>query len=118
MQESWSYIKYSNGFINKTKNLKDIPQDALLVSEDVVGLYPNIPHEAGLKDERENRNIATNDLIRMAEFVLKIIISNLMARLNSKYLEQPLVSNLHLHTLAFLWMTLKVNFLKLSRYNH
>ena len=124
MQESWSYINYSNGFINKTKNLKDIPQDALLVSEDVVGLYPNIPHEAGLKalkealDERENRNIATNDLIRMAEFVLKIIISNLMARLNSKYLEQPLVSNLHLHTLAFLWITLKVNFLKLIGYNH
>ena len=77
MQESWSYIKDSNDFIKKVKNLKDIPQDALLVTADVVGLYPSIPHEAGLKalkealDKRENRNIATNDLVRMAEFVLK-----------------------------------------------
>ena len=46
----------------KTKNLKDIPQDALLVTADLVGLYPSIPHEDGLKalkearDKRENRN--------------------------------------------------------------
>ena len=54
-----------------------IAQDALLVTTDVVGLYPSIPHQVGLKalketlDKRENRNIATNDLIKMAEFVLK-----------------------------------------------
>ena len=77
MQESWSYIKDSNNFIKKSKNLKGISQDALLETVDVVGLYPSIPHEAGLKalkearGKRENRNIATNDLIRMAEFVLK-----------------------------------------------
>ena len=64
-------------FIKKAKNLKDIPQDALLVTADVVGLYPSIPHEAGLKALKEalykkgNRNIAKNDVIRMAEFVLK-----------------------------------------------
>ena len=73
MQESWSYIKDSNDFVNKTTNLKDIPQDALLVTADIVGLYPSIPHEAGLKalkealDKKENRNITTNNLIRMAE---------------------------------------------------
>ena len=50
------------------KNLKDIPQGTLLVTADVIGLYPSIPHEAGLKaikealDKRENINIATNDL--------------------------------------------------------
>ena len=77
MQESWSYINDSNDFIKKAKSLKNIPQDALLVTADVVGLYPSIPHEAGLKalkealDKRENRNIATNDLIKIAEFVLK-----------------------------------------------
>ena len=47
---------------------------------EVAGLYLSIPHEAGLKalkeaaNERKNRNISTNVLIRMAEFV------------NSKYL--------------------------------
>ena len=77
MQESWSYIKDLNDFINKMKNLKGIHKDTLLVKADVLGLYPSIPHEAGLKalkeslDKGENRNIATNDLIRMAEFVLK-----------------------------------------------
>ena len=77
MQESWSYIKDSNDFIKKAKSLKNIPQDALLVKADVVGLYPSIPDEAGLKalkealDKRQNRNIATNDLIKIAEFVLK-----------------------------------------------
>ena len=50
---------------------------AILVTADVVGLYPNIPHEAGLKalkealDKRKNRNIPTNDFIRMTGFVLK-----------------------------------------------
>ena len=37
MQESWSYIKDLNDFINKTKNLKYIPKYALLVT----ALYPS-----------------------------------------------------------------------------
>ena len=64
------YIKDSNDLINKTKN-------SILVTADVARLYPSIPHGARLKalkealDKRKNRNITTNDLIRMAEFVLK-----------------------------------------------
>ena len=65
----------------------------------------------------ENRNTAQNDLVKMVEFVQKIIASNLTARLDNKYLAQPLVPNLHMYSLKFLWMTLKVNFLKLNRYN-
>ena len=55
IQESWSYIKDSNSndFINKTKNLKDISQEALLVTADVVGLYPSIPLEDGLRALKE-----------------------------------------------------------------
>ena len=77
IQESQSYLKDLNQFIDKTKNLKDIPKDAPLVTADVVGLSPSIPHEAGLNalkealDKRENTNTATNDLIRMVELVLK-----------------------------------------------
>ena len=61
----------SDDFINKTKNLKEIPKNALLVTADVVVLYLSIPHEAGLialkqaLDKRKNRNTATNDLIRL-----------------------------------------------------
>ena len=42
----------------------------------MVSLYPSIPHQAGLAlkkvlDERENKFISTDDIVKMAEFVLK-----------------------------------------------
>ena len=39
VREDMSYIKDSNDFIHKIKDLKDIPNNALLVTVDVVGLY-------------------------------------------------------------------------------
>ena len=47
-QNGWSYIKDSKDFINKIKNLKNIPSKSILVTVDAVGLYPSIPHESGL----------------------------------------------------------------------
>ena len=41
MQNGASYIKDSNDFMNKVKNI-DIPNDAFLVTPDVVGLYSSI----------------------------------------------------------------------------
>ena len=47
------------------------------MTSDVVGLYPSIPHKAGLRalkkvlDRREEKKISTEDLIKMTEFVLK-----------------------------------------------
>ena len=76
MQNGTSYIKDSNDFKSKIKNI-DIPNDALLVTADVVGLYPGIPHEAGLSalkealNKRTCKEIPTENLIKMAEFVLK-----------------------------------------------
>ena len=49
MQESWSFIKDPNDFINKTKILRNIPEGAFLVTVEVVQLYPKIPHEARTK---------------------------------------------------------------------
>ena len=57
--------------------MKNIPDNALLVTSDVVGLYPSISHEAGLRalkevlDRREEKKISTEDLVIMAEFVLR-----------------------------------------------
>lgn len=48
MKSGESYIKDSGDFIEKLKNLKSIPPNAILVTADVVGLYPSIPHNAGL----------------------------------------------------------------------
>ena len=52
MQEGVSYIKDTTDFQVKIKNLRAL-KDAFLVTADVVGLYPNIPHEAGLKSLKE-----------------------------------------------------------------
>ena len=77
MQKDWSYVKDSSGSIRKIRNLTDIPESAILITPDVVGLYPSIPHQGGLEalkktlDETENIFISTDDIVKIAEFVLK-----------------------------------------------
>ena len=77
MQRAWSYIKGSGDFIKKTQNLGSIPKNSILVTADIVDLYPSIPHEAGIKalmavlGKREQHTIPTSEQIRMADFVLK-----------------------------------------------
>ena len=76
MQEGAHYIKDTTESQDKIENLH-VPEDAFLVTANVVGLYPNIPHEACLKslkealDRRREKKISTEDLDKMAEFVLK-----------------------------------------------
>ena len=70
MVKGWSCIKDSGDFIKKLKNIDHIPQDAIMVTADVVGLYPSIPHDAGLEalrkalDNRENKKISTHHLAK------------------------------------------------------
>ena len=49
MKSGTSYIKDTNDFLSKLKNLKKVPDNAILVTADVVGLYPSIPHNEGLE---------------------------------------------------------------------
>ena len=59
------------------KNLQNIPEGAILVTADIVSIYPSIPHKTGLNalrealDNRENKHIPTDNLLKMAELVLK-----------------------------------------------
>ena len=68
-----------------------ISQNVVLVTADVVGLYPNIPHNGDLKtlsnmlEAREHKTVPTNDLIKMARFVLETTILNLMVVLKNKF---------------------------------
>ena len=77
MREGMSYIKDSNDFMHKIRNLKDIPNDTLLVTADVVGLCPSISIESALQafkevlEQRKDKKILTNDLVKMAAFVPK-----------------------------------------------
>ena len=44
MKKGWSYIKDSGDFIKKIHNLDLTPENTILVTPDVVDLYPGISH--------------------------------------------------------------------------
>ena len=73
----WRQGNLTGNFLEKFKSLGNIPINAILVTSDVVGLYPSIPHEVGLQtlyeklEERANKKIPSTDLVKMAEFILK-----------------------------------------------
>ena len=81
MRSGMSYIKDTNDFLPKLQNLKKVPDNPILVTADVVGLYPIISHNEGLDvlkiqvDNFYGKSIPTEDLVKMAEFVLKIILT-------------------------------------------
>ena len=72
-----SFIKDTNHFLQKLKGLPKLSKNSLLCTVDVVGLYPNIPHDEGLKavrkklDQRQDKKISTESLVELAECVLK-----------------------------------------------
>ena len=63
-----SYIKDTNDLLNKLRSLPKLPENIILCTVDVVGLYPNIPHEEGLSalrkqlDNRMEKYISSDTL--------------------------------------------------------
>ena len=57
--------------------MKKIPGNVLLVTADVVGLYPSIPHKEVLEILKkqyyvfDEKSMPTKYLVKMADFVLK-----------------------------------------------
>ena len=49
MQDSWSYVKDYGDFLKKIRNIGKIPEGAILVTANVIGLYPSISHEVSLE---------------------------------------------------------------------
>ena len=90
MQKGKLYIKDPGHLLEKIKNIITLRENAILVTADVVGLHPSIPHQAGLsaiKEALENRSvkiIPTKKLIKMTGFVLK----NNLFEFNSKVFQQ------------------------------
>ena len=72
-----SSIKDTDDFIRRIRNITDLPSDVLLVTLDVMSLYPSIPHDFGLcalKNVLLDRNlpaIVVNGIHSMTEIVLK-----------------------------------------------
>ena len=67
-----SYVKGTNHFSEKLKELGKVPPNAILVTADVVGLYSSMPHDAGLKALHENleerNDKITASSVNMADF--------------------------------------------------
>ena len=85
-----SYIKDTNDFLKKLRDLPDWPEESIICSIDVVGLYPSIPNEESLRfirnvlAKRSNKNVSTNALIEPAELVLQ----NNYFEFNERHLKQ------------------------------
>ena len=72
-----SFIKDTDDYIRRIKNIIDLPSDVLLLALDVVSLCPSIPHDIGLcahKDFLLDRSLPTmvvNGMHKMTELELK-----------------------------------------------
>ena len=90
MKQGNSYIKDTGDFLEKLRAIGEIPKGAILVTEDLVGFYSSISHDEGLKvlrnqyDNFIDKTVPTEDIIKMAEFVLK----NNLFEFNSKFYKQ------------------------------
>ena len=75
--EILSYIKDTKHFLQVLNGLGRLPEAAILVTADVMGLYPHIPHDEGLRALSEalikspNTSVPADDLVDLAELVLK-----------------------------------------------
>ena len=104
MLESWLYSKDSGNILMNLKHLGQITDGAILVTADVVGLYPNIPHKAVLETLRRRLidtseitpGILTEDTVQITEFVLKNNFLSSMGNLKDKNQVHQLILNLHL----------------------
>ena len=115
MQNGASNIKDSNYFKSKIINI-NIPNDALLVTADVVGLCPGISHKVGLSALREaldkitHQEIPTENLIKMAEFVLKNNFFEFDTNVYQQMSGPAIWTKFAPPYASFLWTNLKPNF--------
>ena len=108
MKQGESYIKDTGDFFEKLKRVGEIPKGAILVTADVVGLYPSIPHDGGLEVLRKQYH-KFNDKIVPTEDIIKMIFLNLIVNFISKYPARLLGLNLPRRMPVFLWTMLKRN---------
>ena len=118
-----SYIKDTNQFLNKIKKIEKLPEEAILCTMDVVGLYPNIPHGEGLAslykflETRENKQISSDILAELAKIVLKSNIFEFDEKTFKQNVEPLLEPSLRLLMLFFIWLISRKNCWKFLKKN-
>ena len=113
-------------FLIKIKQIENLPENSILVTADVVGLYSSISHELGLKaleealEKRESKQISTDDLIKLTKFVLQnnyfkfngevkqqtsacIFIDQVKSEFLKTQQHQPLVWFRYIDNIFFIW---------------
>ena len=94
--------------MRKIKELGQLPEGTILCTTDVVGLYPNIPHDEGLAflkdflDSRVDKQVKTDTLIELAKLILKNNIFEFSDK-TYKFVKRPLVQSL-LHHMQYFFM--------------
>ena len=86
IKEGKSYIKDTTNFLDKLKALDDIPEGTILVTADVVELYPSIPHTECLEvlcNKFLHKKVPSEDIIKMADF---FFWQSLIPSFSNKYL--------------------------------
>ena len=91
MQKGLFCFKDSGDFINKFKISHYIISDgAILVTAEIVDLYPSIPNKAGFRapkealDNRESKTVLTKNLVKMTRFLLKNNYAELSRKVNQQ----------------------------------
>ena len=72
-----AYIKDTTDFINKIEELKNIPDNAILVTMDIKALYTNIPHTEGINAvakclEKTNIDASTRVILKFLSLILHL----------------------------------------------
>ena len=70
-------VEDTRDFLCRLNDLPEIPENAIIVTFDVVGLYPNIPHKERLEimknflNERDDIPVSTESLCELAKIILE-----------------------------------------------
>ena len=98
-------------FLCRINEIDNIPDNAILVSSDVVELYPNIPQEEGIKtiheylESRSDKSVSTKSICELESIILKNNFFQKMGSLSiMRNKEQLLGQNLLPRTLTYLWL--------------
>ena len=90
MKQGESYIRDAQDFLAKLKAAGEVSKEDILVTADVVGLYPSVSHSEGLEilkkqyENYPNNKVSTEYIFKMADFVLK----NNLFEFDSKFYQQ------------------------------
>ena len=70
-------LEDTRDFLSRLNQLRDIPDNTLFVTLDLVGLYPHIRHAEGLEtmkrylDKREDQSVSSDSLNKLAKIIPK-----------------------------------------------